>query len=97
MSPSNVIRINRNAIEVLATTILLSNYTYVQLVLLYRSPSVPIQSLISVLMYMFDIIDCSIPTLVMGDFNEDMSNYYLQSTAESHQTPQLLQIMTIVN
>ena len=94
MSPSNVIRINRNGIEVLATTILLSNYTYVQLVLLYRSPSVPIQSLISVLMYMFDIIDCSIPTVVMGDFNEDMSNYYLQSTAESHQTPQLLKLMS---
>ena len=94
MSPSNVIRISRNGIEVLATTILLSNYTYVQLVLLYRSPSVPIQSLISVLMYMFDIIDCSIPTIVMGDFNEDMSNYYLQSTAELHQIPQLLKLMS---
>ena len=45
MSPSNVIRINNNGIEALATTILLSNYTYVQLVLLYKSPNVPIPRL----------------------------------------------------
>lgn len=33
------------------------------------------QSLTNVLFTLFNHIDCSIPTVVMGDFNEDISTY----------------------
>ena len=47
MSPNNVININRNGIEMLLTTLLLSDNRNVQLALLYRSPSVSVQQLIN--------------------------------------------------
>ena len=54
------------------TTLLLGNGTSVQLVLIYRSPSVSVQALISLLTTILDDVSMSaIPTVVLGDFNED--------------------------
>ena len=50
-SQYNVININRNGIEMLLTTLLLTNNRNVQLALLYRSPSVSVQHLINTLVY----------------------------------------------
>ena len=67
MSHRNVIRINLNGIEVLVTTLLLSDSYNLQLVLLYRSPSVSLQCLINTLIDLFNEIDPVVPTVLMGD------------------------------
>ena len=90
MSPRNVIKINRNGIEILVTTLLLSNNRNVQIALLYRSPNVSVEYLITVLINMFNNIDSTLPTLLMGDFNEDMSEY----SAQSAQIVRLLRFMS---
>ena len=79
MSPRNIIKINRNGIEILVTTLLLSDNLNVQIALLYRSPNVSAEYLITVLINMFNNIDSTLPTVLMGDFNEDMSEYSAQS------------------
>ena len=73
MSHRNVIRINSNGIEVLVTTLLLSDSYSLQLALLYRSPSVSLQCLINTLIDLFNQIDPVVPTILMGDFNVDLN------------------------
>lgn len=92
MSPRNVIKINRNGIEILVTTLLLSNNRNVQIALLYRSPNVSVEYLITVLINMFNNIDATLPTVSMGDLNEDMSEY----SAQSAQTVRLLRFMSVM-
>lgn len=64
----------------LVTTLLHYN---IQLALLHRSPGVPMQSLINVFMYMLNHIDISLPTIIMGDFNEDICDTSLLVTCMS--------------
>ena len=73
MGHRNVIRINSNGIEVLVTTLLLSDSYSLQLVLLYRSPSMSLQCLINTLIDLFNQIDPVVPTILMGDFNVDLN------------------------
>ena len=75
MSHRNVIRINSNGIEVLVTTLLLSDSYSLQLALLYRSPSVSLQCLINTLIDLFNQIDPVVPTILMGDFNVDLNEH----------------------
>ena len=65
---------NRPGIEIVVTTVTLTNDFVMQLILLYRSPSVPIQNLINVMIILFNNIDSLLPTLVISDFNEDLSD-----------------------
>ena len=74
MYPRNITKINRPGIELLITTVTLTNDFVMQLILLYRSPSVPMQSLINVMIMLFNNIDLLLPTLVIGDFNEDLTD-----------------------
>jgi hypothetical protein len=89
MSLRNVIKINRNGIEILVTALSFNNH-HMQIALLYRSPSVSIEYFISVLTYMLNNIDTSLPTIIMGDFNEDL---YIHANHTS-QTIQLLTFMS---
>ena len=69
---------------------MLTNNRNVQLALLDRSPSVSVQHLINTLIYMLNNIDPSLPTIVMGDFNEDLCEYVIPSA----ETLRLLNFMS---
>ena len=73
MQPTNTRRYASNGIEAISTTILLANNRPVQIALLYRSPSVPLQTLTSLLSRVLNHISTSsLPSIVLGDFNEDV-------------------------
>lgn len=59
-----------SGIECVTTTLSLSNASYVQVVLLYRSPSTPLQQLIAMLSRVLNsVLIADIPAIVLGDFN----------------------------
>ena len=60
-------------IEAISITILLANNRPIHIALLYRSPSVPLQTLTSLLSTVLnDISTSSLPSIVLGDFNKDV-------------------------
>ena len=72
MQPTNACRYASNGIEAISITILLANNRPIQIALLYRSPSVPLQTLTSLLSRVLNHISTSLPSIVLGDFNEDI-------------------------
>ena len=78
MNPSNVQRFTSNGIEAVSATIQLPNASNIAVV--YRSPSVPRATLITVLTRLLRHVTlCSIPCVILGDFNEDI--VYHQNSA----------------
>ena len=73
MNPRNVFKFNRPGIEILLATLSFSDKCTMQMVLLYRSPQIPMQHLLTVLISVFNTLDFSLPSIVLGDFNEDFS------------------------
>ena len=73
MNPRNVFKFNRPGIEILLATLSFSDKCTMQVVLLYRSPQIPMQHLLTVLISVFNTLDFSLPSIVLGDFNEDFS------------------------
>ena len=70
MRPCNRNRFTCNGIECVATTLLLPNAKCLQVALLYRSPSVPLQQLIIMLSTVLNYVSMSnTPTVILGDFN----------------------------
>ena len=80
MNPSNVQRFTSNGIEAVSATIQLPNASNMQIAVVYRSPSVPRATLITVLTRLLRHVTlCSIPCVILGDFNEDI--VYHQNSA----------------
>ena len=76
IQPTNTYRYASNGIEALSTTLLLSNNTQIQVTLLYRSPSIPLQTLTDLLSRVLNRISTSsLPTIILGDFNEDVLHH----------------------
>ena len=71
--PSNVQKLLFHGIEVVTTQLMLP--TAIQLALVYRSPSVPVTMLLSVLSNILNTHLChDLPTIVLGDFNDDIKD-----------------------
>ena len=73
---TNTHRYASNGIEALSTTLLLANNTQIQIALLYRSPSIPLQTLTHLLSRVLNRISTSsLPCVILGDFNEDILHH----------------------
>ena len=72
MKPSNVTKLAFHSIEILTSRLMLPNASIIQLALVYRSPSVPLATFVSVVTSLLNYLSQELPTIVMGDFNEDI-------------------------
>ena len=73
MQPACTSKFTTNGIEGVTTTLLLPNATQLQVALMYRLPSVSSDAFLSALTTIVNLIAISdIPTVVLGDFNEDL-------------------------
>lgn len=72
MCPENTFKINRPGIEILANSVTLTNQLLIQIVLIYRSPNVPLRDLLQAMIDLLNSIDCFLPTIIIGDINEDV-------------------------
>ena len=62
-----------NGIEVIVTTLSLPNAKSLQIALLYRSPSIPMQQLITMLTRILNYVSMSnTPTVILGDLNDNV-------------------------
>ena len=76
MNPSNVHRFATSGIEAVSATIQLPNVSNMQIAVVYRSPSVPRATLITVLTRLLRHVTlCNIPCVILGDFNEDIVHH----------------------
>lgn len=70
MQPRHTKRFTSDGIECVATTLSLHDATYIQVVLLYRSPAILLQQLIIMLSRVLNsVLIANISTIVLGDFN----------------------------
>ena len=68
MQTSYTCRFASNGIEAISTTQLLPSASQIQVALLYRSPSVPLEALITLLSRMLNHVTASsIPCVILGD------------------------------
>ena len=73
MQPTYTSRFTTNGIETVTTTLLLPNACRLQVVLVYRSPCVSLDAFLSALATVLNHVAMSdIPSVVLGDFNEDL-------------------------
>ena len=94
MCTTNTHRYASNGIEAVSTTLLLAKNKQIQIALLYRSPSVPLQTLTSLLSRVLNHLSTSsLPCVILGDFNEDVllhTNSRIVSFMSSHGYTQLV-------
>ena len=76
MYPRNniITKIIRHCIELVITTVAMTNNFVMPLILLYRSPSVPMQSLINVMIMLCNNNDLLLPTIAIVNFKEDLND-----------------------
>ena len=75
MQPSHNSTFTSHGIEGLTTRLLLPNMEYIQIALLYRPPSVPIATFVTMLTTLVIRMSMSsLRTIILGDFNEDLSD-----------------------
>ena len=73
MNPSNTQRFATKGIEAVSTSIDIPNAGNMQIVVVYRSPSVPQATLITVLSTVLTHVPtCNTLCVILGDFNEDL-------------------------
>ena len=73
MQPHHTCSFTSSGIEIACSTLTLHNTNLLQILVLYRSPNVPMQALISMLLRMLLYVSTTdMPTLILGDFNEDI-------------------------
>lgn len=73
MQPAHTSTFTNNGIEAVTTTLLLPNACRLQVALVYRSPSVSLDAFLGALATVLNHVAMSdIPTVVLGDFNEDL-------------------------
>ncbi len=98
LNPHQTATVNTKGVEGLITKLMLPNSRHIQLVLLYRSPNTPIDSFVSVLTSIVSHIQVnSVPTIVMGDMNDCVSNQVntkLTNVMSSHGYTQLVKSPT---
>ena len=98
MQLSDTHRYASNGTEAVSTIILLANNTQIQIALLYRSPSVPLQALTNLLSRVLNHVSMSsIPCVILGDFNEDLlhqNDSRIVSFMSSHGYTQLVNLPT---
>jgi hypothetical protein len=91
----SVRKITSNGIECLLCKLLLPNNDQFNIVLLYRSPTASITSLVNILSQV--LVNISIPTFILGDFNIDylqQSQSQLSDILNAHSFVQLVQNAT---
>jgi hypothetical protein len=77
MNPSNVQRFATNGIEAVSATIQLPNADSIQIAVVYRSPSVPRATMVTVLTRLLRHVTlCNTPCVILGDFNEDIVHHH---------------------
>ena len=75
MQPSHNSTFTSHGVEGLTTRLLLPNMEYIQIALLYRPPSVPIATFVTMLTTLVTRMSMySLRTIILGDFNEDLSD-----------------------
>ena len=88
MQPTSTHRYALNGIEAVSTILLLPDTTQIHVALLYRSPSVPLQTLTSLMSRVLNHVSMSsLPSIVLGDFNGDIlhqSNSRVVTFMSSH-------------
>ena len=73
MQPAHTSTFTTNGIEAVTTTLLLPNACRLQVALVYRSPSVSLDAFLGALATVLSHVAMSdFPTVVVGDFNEDL-------------------------
>ena len=73
LKPTNVCRFATTGIEAVSSTIELPNSDNLQIAVVYRSPSVPIATLTTLLTRLLrHVTVCAVPCVILGDFNEDI-------------------------
>ena len=94
MQPYHTCSFASSGIEIACTTLTLPTATNIHIVLLYRSPSVPLETFITMLSrFLVHISTVDLPTLVLGDFNDDIladCNSSIVSLMTSHNYKQLV-------
>ena len=73
LNPTNVHRFATTGIEAVSATLLLPNGENWQIALVYKSPSVPQATLLSLLTRLLTHVTlCAAPCVILGDFNADI-------------------------
>ena len=73
LNPTNVHRLATSGIEAVSTTVQLPNGENWQIAVVYRSPSVPQATLLTLLTRLLTHVTlCTAPCVILGDFNEDV-------------------------
>lgn len=101
MNPTLVTKTSNGGIETLVITLLLPDYNQLQLVLIYRTPALPLQRFIAVFTQLLDrFTHTNINTIILGDFNEDIyniSNSTIVNTMSNHGFAQYVNTPTTDN
>ena len=80
MNPSNVQRFATSGIEAVSATVQLPNAGTMHIAVMYRSPSAPQTTLVTLLTRLLRYMTaCTIPCIILGDFNHDL--LYHENTA----------------
>ena len=73
MQPSGTCTFISNSIEVACTTLTLDSASQIQIFVLYRSPNVPLQALLTTMSrVLIHASNTDMPTVILGDFNKDI-------------------------
>lgn len=73
INPTNVHKFVTSSIEVVSATIQLPNREHLQIAVVYRSPSVPKATLLTLLTQLLTYMtQCAVPCVILGNFNEDI-------------------------
>ena len=76
MNPSNIQRFICNGIEAVSATIQVPNASYMQIAVVYRSPSVTQATLITVMSRLLTHVSLhNTPCVIVGDFKEDILHH----------------------
>ena len=76
MQPHNTSSFTSTGIEAVCTSLTLPNDNHMQVLALYRSPSVNLQALTNMLSRILDyVLATDMPTVILGDFNEDIVSH----------------------
>ena len=98
MRPSNTRRYALNGIEAVCTTVCLPDANLMRIALLYRSPSVSMATLITVVSRLLTYVSVSIaPCVILGNFNENLLHQHhssLHTVMSNHGFTQLVQSPT---
>ena len=98
MHPTHTCSFTSSGIEVACSTLTLSNGNKMNISVIYRSPTVPLQALTTMLSTLLAYVStANLPTVILGDFNEDIlsrPNSSIVSLMSNHGYTQLVSTPT---